>query len=219
MEPLYVCARAACLEATIMIAKISNVCPVDEDVGADALSERVKAFLWAEVGVEGNGMALSVLSLLSRQTIDPWEEASLLASLPRQAATQRLAQRMIGMPGGMWSDEQAVAVASRLIPLLPAHATAGARMRAMRMKRRETVLGRLSDTLLPRPEDARQPKLARMDRLLHLYLALALLVTVLAGLSLHAVKNPPASLTHDRTGAVSTSTHGAATAASPFKLR
>jgi hypothetical protein len=35
------------------------------------------------VGVEANGMTLSVLSTLARRGMDPWQEAERLAKLPR----------------------------------------------------------------------------------------------------------------------------------------
>lgn len=44
------------------------------------------AFLFESLGVEENGMDLSVLSALARAGIDPWAEAKRLAGLPRQAA-------------------------------------------------------------------------------------------------------------------------------------
>ena len=44
------------------------------------------AFLFESLGVQENGMDLSVLSALARAGIDPWAEAKRLATLPRQAA-------------------------------------------------------------------------------------------------------------------------------------
>ena len=44
------------------------------------------AFLFESLGVEDNGMDLSVLSVLARAGVDPWAEAKRLAGLPRQAA-------------------------------------------------------------------------------------------------------------------------------------
>jgi hypothetical protein len=44
------------------------------------------AFLFESLGVEENGMDLSVLSALARAGVDPWAEAKRLAALPRQAA-------------------------------------------------------------------------------------------------------------------------------------
>jgi len=44
------------------------------------------AFLFESLGVEDNGMDLSVLSALARAGVDPWAEARRLAGLPRQTA-------------------------------------------------------------------------------------------------------------------------------------
>jgi hypothetical protein len=179
-----------------MIAKVSSFAAMDEDVGKNGTpSQEVNAFLFAEVGLESSGMTLTVLSMLSRQDLDPWDEASHLASLPQKVAIKRLTVRIAGMSGSVWPDAQAAIIAGRLIVLLPAHATAAAR---------------LSAKAFP-PAAARQPKLARLDRLMHLYLALALLVTLLAGLTLHAVKT--------QTRVDSTPTQTATPPASPFRFR
>jgi hypothetical protein len=49
------------------------------------------AFLFESLGVEENGMDLSVLSALARAGVDPWAEAKRLAGLPRQAAIAAIA--------------------------------------------------------------------------------------------------------------------------------
>jgi hypothetical protein len=50
------------------------------------------AFLFESLGVEDNGMDLSVLSALARAGVDPWAEAKRLAGLPRQAAVSAIAK-------------------------------------------------------------------------------------------------------------------------------
>ena len=47
-------------------------------------------FLYAPVGEDRHGATVTVLSMLARLGVDPWGEASELASLPRSAARQRL---------------------------------------------------------------------------------------------------------------------------------
>lgn len=44
------------------------------------------AFLFESLGIQENGMDLSVLSALARAGVDPWVEAKRLAALPRQGA-------------------------------------------------------------------------------------------------------------------------------------
>jgi len=47
-------------------------------------------FLYAVVREEAGGPALTVLSLLARQNVDPWETARRLARLPQHAAVAQL---------------------------------------------------------------------------------------------------------------------------------
>jgi hypothetical protein len=75
-------------------------------------------FLLAPVGVDASGMPLTLLSLLARLGIDPWEEAAELAHLSREPAMQRLASRLEAMPNGPASAADTVNIATRLIALL-----------------------------------------------------------------------------------------------------
>jgi hypothetical protein len=63
-------------------------------------------------------MPLTLLSLLARLGIDPWEEAAELAHLSREPAMQRLASRLEAMPNGPASAADTVNIATRLIMLL-----------------------------------------------------------------------------------------------------
>src|SRR5271165_2687878 len=47
-------------------------------------------FLCAPIGEDRNGTMLSVLSALARLDVDPWQEATSLARMPREAAAVRL---------------------------------------------------------------------------------------------------------------------------------
>lgn len=77
------------------------------------------AFLFATIGVERNGMLLSVLSALSRLDVDPWAEAASLANLPEKAATGKLTTLIASLPDGRVAPFDPGAIASRLIALLP----------------------------------------------------------------------------------------------------
>jgi hypothetical protein len=46
-------------------------------------------FLCAPIGADRNGTGLSVLSALARLNVDPWQEATSLARMPREAAVVR----------------------------------------------------------------------------------------------------------------------------------
>jgi len=70
------------------------------------------------VSEDTNGELLTVLSMLARQNVDPWEEAAELGRLPRHTATQRLVSRITALPAQS-SPTENIAVADRLIGLLP----------------------------------------------------------------------------------------------------
>jgi hypothetical protein len=88
----------------------------------------LERFMYAEIATEANGMPLSVLSALSREGVDPWQEAQQLAQLPRPAAADRLAGLLNRLPLFRSSRIDAGQVASRLVALLPSMSFAEARI-------------------------------------------------------------------------------------------
>ena len=76
-------------------------------------------FLFSVIGSERNGSEFSVFSLLARTGVDPWREAGHLASMPKQAAKDWLAQAIAGGPASMWALPEATVIAARLITSLP----------------------------------------------------------------------------------------------------
>jgi hypothetical protein len=76
-------------------------------------------FLFAPIGTEANGMTLSLVSVFARAGNDPWLEAGRLAGLPKSEATESLARSIAGMPTSIWPLQAAMAIADRLIALLP----------------------------------------------------------------------------------------------------
>lgn len=76
-------------------------------------------FLFASVGDDDKGMAVSVLSALTRLNVDPWQEAAKLAKLPRGTASSKLASVLRGLPGVAAATSDPAAIADRLISLLP----------------------------------------------------------------------------------------------------
>ena len=77
------------------------------------------AFLFAPIGEEPNGMPLTLLSMLARLGIDPWEEAADLAQLPLEPALQRLTSRLEAAPKSRPATAaDTVNIATRLIALL-----------------------------------------------------------------------------------------------------
>ena len=76
-------------------------------------------FLFAPVGTEPSGMTLSLVSVFARAGNDPWQEAGRLAELSKSEATESLARSIAGMPTSIWPLQAAMAIADRLIALLP----------------------------------------------------------------------------------------------------
>lgn len=76
-------------------------------------------FLFASIGESKNGMLLSVLSVLARLDLDPWQEAAKLARLPEKAASQRLTVLIAELPDASSAPLDAETIAARLVALLP----------------------------------------------------------------------------------------------------
>lgn len=93
----------------------------DHDAFALGQSD-LNRFLFAVICVEGNGMPLSVISALARQGLDPWQEAGRLSRLPKSAATEGLARIITAMSTDKWIIADAMAIAIRLVALLPGQA-------------------------------------------------------------------------------------------------
>ena len=83
------------------------------------LTPRYDAFLFASVCNDASGMSLSVVSLLARAKVDPWEEASRLATMPKALAEKALAATLDLVPGRTWKQAEAKTIAARLVRLLP----------------------------------------------------------------------------------------------------
>jgi hypothetical protein len=76
-------------------------------------------FLFAELGTELNGSALTVLSTLARLGKDPWAQAAEWAKMPNAATVDSLTQSILRMPLCAASLVEARATAGRLVALLP----------------------------------------------------------------------------------------------------
>jgi hypothetical protein len=76
-------------------------------------------FLYAEVGEDRQGGLLSVVSALARVGVDPWGEAALLARMPVDNAVRSLCVLLAKLPAGSGQPADSVALATRLVALLP----------------------------------------------------------------------------------------------------
>jgi len=87
-----------------------------------SLTPRYDDFLFAPICEEASGIRLSVLSALARANVDPWEEATRLAAMPKATAARTLASRLDLIPGRSWKSSEGEAIAARLVGLLPQRA-------------------------------------------------------------------------------------------------
>jgi hypothetical protein len=76
-------------------------------------------FLFASIGEDRNGKLLSVLSMLARLDIDPWQEAASLARMSKETATARLTALIGALPDEPTADVPIASVAGDLVALLP----------------------------------------------------------------------------------------------------
>jgi hypothetical protein len=88
---------------------VSRLCPEFDD------------FLYASIGEDNNGMQLTVLSALARLDVDPWAEATTLASLPQGMAIRRLVSLISALPHTPSTHRDPATLAARLVALLPDH--------------------------------------------------------------------------------------------------
>lgn len=95
-----------------------------------ALGSEYDEFLYAPIFRDGSEMVLSVVSMLARLDIDPWQEAARLARLPKEAAASSLASLIAKKSGGLPRNLDATAIAVRLIGLLPSLSAAQFSQRA-----------------------------------------------------------------------------------------
>jgi hypothetical protein len=76
-------------------------------------------FLLSNVGIQPNGMPLTVLSLLARIGVDPWNEAERLSVLPNELAVSWLAKAISRCPPDSVAPSNAIVLASDLVDRLP----------------------------------------------------------------------------------------------------
>lgn len=77
------------------------------------------AFLFAPVGEDSSGMPLSVVSLLARLDLDPWQAAAQLAALSPEFATQRMVSILGSLPIPSLQSSDILLIARHLVAMLP----------------------------------------------------------------------------------------------------
>jgi hypothetical protein len=84
-------------------------------------SSELNEFLLSNVGIQPNGMPLTVLSMLARMGIDPWSEAERLSVLSSPLAVSWMAAAISRSPPCSLEQPDVTVLASHLIGRLPAH--------------------------------------------------------------------------------------------------
>jgi hypothetical protein len=88
-------------------------------VAKSSLGSEFDAFLFAPLGEDRNGMPVSVVSLLARMNLDPWQEAGDLATLPPEAAASRLACSLDTLTDPILRQANSRSMVLSLLALLP----------------------------------------------------------------------------------------------------
>jgi hypothetical protein len=83
------------------------------------LTPQYDDFLFAQICEDANGMRLSVLSALARMNVDPWDEATRLAAMPKAVAERTLISTIDLVSGRNWHPSESAIIAARLVQLLP----------------------------------------------------------------------------------------------------
>lgn len=89
------------------------------------LHSELNDFLFAQLGEEENGLPLTVLSALTRLGTDPWAEGARLSELPKDAAARALVAMIAMFPREKRGVSEVVALAEKLVGLLPQRLDAG----------------------------------------------------------------------------------------------
>jgi hypothetical protein len=76
-------------------------------------------FLGASIGEDQNGTGLTVLSAFARLNVDPWQEATRLARMPRNAAVARLNALIDALASEPAIESPGGTIAADLVALLP----------------------------------------------------------------------------------------------------
>jgi hypothetical protein len=98
---------------------------LESAVTKSSLGSEFDAFLFAPLGEDGNGVPLSVISVLARMNLDPWQEAGNLATLPAEAAANRLAVSLDTLTDPILRQANSRALILKLLALLPQRTQTG----------------------------------------------------------------------------------------------
>jgi len=91
-------------------------------VGTLRFKPEFDPFLFALVGADDSGMPLSVLSVLARLDLDPWQEAARLAALSSESAAHKMVSILGALPSRSLKSPDILLIATRLVAMLPRRA-------------------------------------------------------------------------------------------------
>jgi len=83
------------------------------------LGHEFDAFLYAQAGEDQAGAPVSVLSVLARLDLDPWQEAARLAILAPAAAALKIASMLEALPGTSLTPTAKAGGPALLVAMLP----------------------------------------------------------------------------------------------------
>jgi hypothetical protein len=91
---------------------------VDNRPSVSSFTSRYNQFLYAPICEEANGMQLSVLSALARMDVDPWQEATRLAAMPKAITERTLVSTLDQVLGKSCHRSETEIIAAQLVQLL-----------------------------------------------------------------------------------------------------
>jgi hypothetical protein len=98
---------------------------MDNRLSVLSFTSRYNQFLFAPICEEANGMRLSVFSALARMDVDPWEEATRLAAMPKATAERTLVSTLDQVLGKSCHRSETEVIAARLVHFFHTEAKAG----------------------------------------------------------------------------------------------
>jgi len=125
-----------------LIFEVQRMTTIARLPATSALDTEFDAFLYEQVRTDAGAAPASVLSILARLDLDPWQEAAQLATMPEQLAMQRLIWLFAGLPGDLVYTPDAEVDVFRLIALLPNRTSARRSARAHPARDLRSILPR-----------------------------------------------------------------------------
>jgi hypothetical protein len=92
---------------------------IDPGVAPAPLGPEFDAFLFAQAGEDRAGTPISVVTLLARLDLDPWQEAARLAALAPEIAAVTVTSVLEALPNASLNPRDNVSLAVRLVAMLP----------------------------------------------------------------------------------------------------